>query len=141
MINLKGIGSPRARDYHQRVLTRTLVNMYKETVQQGLDILCEALVTKNPYDNYPDIIIKDETGCPVFIMEITRSWGLSYDRRKCISLKQRFPGCKFYIFNYETDVLYCLTDDYTWLSSREYEFMSPLFERPVIDYIYMIDVQ
>ena len=38
----------------------------------GWDILPEALVTEDPNDNYPDIIIKDEHKRLVFSMEITR---------------------------------------------------------------------
>ncbi len=138
MINLKGIGSPRARNLHQRIITGTAYNMFPEIVfGQGLDLLCEGLVTENPYDNYPDIIIKDRTGYPLFIMEITRSWSLSYDKRKCLKLKKRFPTADFYVFNYETDVLYFLSEGGIWLKSDDYDFVSPLFSKPVYEYIYL----
>ncbi len=137
MIDLKGISSPRARNLHQRIITRTAFNMFAEINEKALDILCEGLVTEDPYDNYPDIIIKDETGYPLFIMEITRTWSLSYDKRKCIKLKKRFPQADFYIFNYETDVLYFLSDDNIWLKSDDYDFISPLFSKPVFEYIFL----
>jgi len=112
--------------------------MFPEIVfGQGLDLLCEGLVTENPYDNYPDIIIKDRTGYPLFIMEITRSWSLSYDKRKCLKLKKRFPTADFYVFNYETDVLYFLSEGCIWLKSDDYDFVSPLFSKPVYEYIYL----
>lgn len=138
MINVKQIGSPRARDYHQRIISETMYNMHDEVMAHpGWYIVGEALVTKNPYDNYPDIIVKDEDKYPVFIMEIANKKGISYDRRKCLKLQERFPDCEFYIFNYETDVLYQLTEDGTWLSSNEYDIHSEIFKYPLFDYIYI----
>ncbi len=138
MGRVKGIASPRTRDLHQRIIIRTCINMFPEMDEQGLDILAEALVTKNPFDRYPDIIVKADEDTPVFVMEVTQGDGYYYDRRKCRILKQRFPDCEFYIYHYERDILYHLAEDNTFLSSLAYEFCSPLFQRPVFDYVYRI---
>lgn len=138
MINAKAIGSPRAWDLHQEIIVETLLNLRPEVkMHRGWKILPEALVTDDPNDNYPDIIIKDERKRLVFSMEITRKAYISYDRRKCIQLQQRFPWAEFYIYNYETDVLYSLGEDGLWYNSQEYEIRSRLFEQPLLDYIYI----
>ena len=138
MINAKAIGSPRAWDLHQKIIVKTIVNMMPEVEEHpGWDILPEALVTEDPNDNYPDIIIKDERKRLVFSMEITRKKYIRYDIRKCEQLQQRFPDAEFYIFNYETDILYTLDDDGQWYSSENYEIGSRLFERPLLEYIYV----
>lgn len=138
MISVKQVGSPRAWDYHQEIILETIINLHPEVDQHpGWKILYESLVTKNRYDNYPDIIIKDEYKYPVFIMEVTNRKGISYDRRKCLKLQARFPECEFYIFNYETDILYTLTADGTWLSSEDYILKSALFLHPILDYIFI----
>jgi hypothetical protein len=51
--------------------------------------------------------------------------------------EERFPDAEFYIFNYETDVLYTLGSDGQWYSSREDEISSRLFVRPLTEYIYV----
>jgi len=138
MIDVKAIGSPRAWDLHQKIIIKTIMRMNDEVEQHvGWDILPEALVTDNPNDKYPDIIIKDECKRLVFSMEITRSSYSRYDRRKCEELKQRFPNAEFFIYNYETDVLYFLDDDFQWYNSEEYELRSRLFQHPILDYIYV----
>ena len=138
MIDAKAIGSPRAWDLHQKIIVKTIFNMMPEVeVNPGWDILPEALVTEDPNDNYPDIIIKDEHKRLVFSMEITRKKYIRYDIRKCEQLQQRFPDAEFYIFNYETDILYTLDDDGQWYSSENYEIGSRLFERPLLEYIYL----
>ena len=138
MLNAAQIGSPRAWDYHQEIIVETIFNMRSEVKSKwGWKILPEALVTKNPNDNYPDIIIKDETGLLMFSMEITNRRSINYDRRKCVQLKQRFPNAEFFIFNYETDILLTLGDDGNWYDSNEYNLTSRLFSRPVLDYIYI----
>lgn len=137
MINFKSIGSPRARNLHQRIITRTVVNMFQEIDAKGWDILSEATVTDNPYDNYPDIIVLDQTGLLQFSLEITRNSGIYYDRKKGIKLKQRFPNAEFFIYNYERDVLYALGDDLQWYNSKEYELKSRLFCCPILDYIFV----
>ena len=138
MINVKAIGSPRAWDLHQKIILKTIVNMMPEVEQNpSWDILPEALVTENPNDNYPDIIIKDERKRLVFSMEITRRDYIWRDRQKCLQLQQRFPWAEFYIYNYETDILYALGEDGQWYNSQEYEIRSRLFERPLLDYIYV----
>lgn len=140
MINAKAIGSPRAWDLHQKIIIKTIVNMMPEVEEHpGWDILPEALVTEDPNDNYPDIIIKDERKRLVFSMEITRKKYIRYDIRKCEQLLQRFPDAEFYIFNYETDILYTLDDDGQWYSSENYEIGSRLFVRPLMEYIYIPD--
>lgn len=140
MINAKAIGSPRAWDLHQKIIIKTIVNMMPEVEENpGWDILPEALVTEDPNDNYPDIIIKDERKRLVFSMEITRKKYIRYDIRKCEQLQQRFPDAEFYIFNYETDILYTLDDDGQWYSSENYEIGSRLFVRPLMEYIYIPD--
>ena len=138
MINAKAIGSPRAWDLHQKIIIKTIVNMMPEVEEHpSWDILPEALVTEDPNDNYPDIIIKDERKRLVFSMEITRKKYIRYDIRKCEQLQQRFPDAEFYIFNYETDILYTLDDDGQWYSSENYEIGSRLFERPLLEYIFV----
>ena len=138
MINAKAIGSPRARNIHQLIITETVVAMHQEVrARRGWDILYEATVTDNPYDNYPDIIILDEYKRLQFSLEITRRWGMSYDREKCLQLKRRFPDAEFYIFNYETDTLYALGDDGLWYNSNDVEIFSSLFESPLLNYIYV----
>lgn len=138
MINAKTIGSPRARNIHQLIITETVVAMHQEVrARRGWNILYEATVTDNPYDNYPDIIILDEHKRLQFSLEITRRWGMSYDRKKCLQLKRRFPDAEFYIFNYETDTLYALGDDGLWYNSNDVEIFSSLFESPLLNYIYV----
>ena len=138
MINAKAIGSPRAWDLHQKIIVKTIFNMMPEVeANPGWDILPEALVTEDPNDNYPDIIIKDEYKRLVFSMEITRKKYIRYDIRKCEQLQRRFPDAEFYIFNYETDILYTLDDDGQWYSSENYEIGSRLFERPLLEYIFV----
>lgn len=141
MIDIKPIGSPRAWDLHQKIILKTIINMMPEVERHmGWDILPEALVTEDPNDNYPDIIIKDEHKRLIFSMEITRKAYISYDRRKCLQLQQRFPWAEFYIYNYETDLLYALGDDGQWFDSKNYDIMSRLFTRPLLDYIYVPEV-
>ncbi|MDY6380116.1 MAG: hypothetical protein SPK90_04890 [Bacteroidales bacterium] len=138
MYDLKSIGSPRARELHQEIIAGTIYNMWPEiVVARKWKLIGEATVTDDPNDNYPDIIIKDPHKRLVFSLEITRSWGLSYDRRKGHMLKQRFPEAEFFIYNYETDVLWGLGEDGLWYSSREYEISSRFFERPLLEYIYL----
>jgi hypothetical protein len=138
MFDLKSIGSPRARNIHQSIITRTVINLFPEiNCRKNWEILYEATVTDNPYDNYPDIIVLDEYKMLQFSMEITRSWGMSYDRKKCIQLKQRFPYAEFFIYNYETDVLYYLGDDGKWYNSNLNELYSRLFSEPLLNYIYV----
>lgn len=138
MIDVKTIGSPRAWDLHQEIIIETILNLRPEVKQhRGWKILPEALVTEDPNDKYPDIIIKDEHKRLIFSMEITRKDYISYDRRKCLQLKQRFPWVEFFIYNYETDILYALGHDGQWYNSQEYEITSRLFERPLLDYIYV----
>ena len=138
MYDLKSIGSPRARDLHQEIIAGTIYNMWPEiVVARKWKLIGEATVTDNPNDNYPDIIIKNPHKRLVFSLEITRTWGLSYDRRKCIMLQQRFPEAEFFVYNYETDVLFRLGEDGQWYNSREYELNSRFFERPLLDYIYL----
>ena len=140
MINAKAIGSPRAWDLHQKIIVKTIVNMMPEVeANPGWDILPEALVTEDPNDNYPDIIIKDEHKRLVFSMEITRKKYIRYDIRKCEQLQRRFPDAEFYVFNYETDILYALGDDGLWYSSEDYEISSCLFLHPLLDYIYVLE--
>ena len=138
MIDVKAIGSPRAWDLHQEIIVETLFNLRPEVkLHRGWKILPEALVTEDPNDKYPDIIIKDEHKRLIFSMEITRKDYISYDRRKCLQLQQRFPRAEFYIYNYETDILYALGEDGQWYNSQKYEINSSLFERPLLDYIYV----
>ena len=107
MIDAKAIGSPRAWNLHQEIIVETLLDLRPEVkLHRGWKILPEALVTEDPNDKYPDIIIKDERKRLIFSMEITRKDYISYDRRKCLQLQQRFPWAEFYIYNYETDILY-----------------------------------
>lgn len=138
MYNLKSIGSPRARELHQVIIAGTIYNMWQEIVKtRGWKLIGEATVTDDPNDNYPDIIIKDPHKRLVFSLEITRSWGMRYDRLKCQMLKKRFPGAEFFIYNYETDILWGLGEDGLWYNSREYEINSRFLERPLLDYIYL----
>ena len=138
MINAKSIGSPRAWDLHQEIIVETLFNLRPEVkLHRGWKILPEALVTEDPNDKYPDIIIKDEHKRLVFSMEITRRDYIWRDRQKCLQLQQRFPWAEFYIYNYETDILYALGKDGQWYNSQEYEIRSHLFERPLLGYIYV----
>ena len=138
MINAKAIGSPRARQIHQLIITETVIAMHSEVrMRRGWYILYESTVTDNPYDNYPDIVIFDEHNTLQFSMEITRKWGMSYDKKKCLQLQQRFPDAEFYIYNYETDILYALGENGQWYNSQDYEINSRLFERPLLDYIFV----
>ena len=138
MIDVKAIGSLRARQIHQLIITETVIAMHSEVrMRRGWYILYESTVTDNPYDNYPDIVIFDEHNTLQFSMEITRKWGMSYDKKKCLQLQQRFPDAEFYIYNYETDILYALGEDGQWYNSWAYEINSRLFERPLLDYIFV----
>ena len=138
MIDVKAIGSLRARQIHQLIITETVIAMHSEVrMRRGWYILYESTVTDNPYDNYPDIVIFDEHNTLQFSMEITRKWGMSYDKKKCLQLQQRFPDAEFYIYNYETDILYALGEDGQWYNSWDYEINSRLFERPLLDYIFV----
>jgi hypothetical protein len=138
MINAKAIGLARARDLHQTIISGTIYNMWPEIIaRRGWRLMGEGLVTDNPNDNYPDIVIKDEYKRLVFSLEITRKKYISYDIRKCHQLQQRFPNAEFYIFNYETDTLYALGDDGLWYNSNENSINSRLFEQPLMEYIYL----
>ena len=138
MINAKAIGLARARDLHQIIISGTVVTMWPEiNARRGWRLMGEALVTENPNDKYPDIVIKDEHKRLVFSMEITRRDYIWRDRQKCLQLQQRFPWAEFYIYNYETDVLCALGEDGQWYNSQDYEIRSRLFERPLLDYIYV----
>jgi len=138
MINAKAIGLARAREVHQLIISGTIYNMWPEVIaRRGWRLMGEALVTEDPNDNYPDIIIKNEHKRLVFSLEITRKSSMYYDRNKCIYLKQRFPDAEFYIYNYETDILYALDEDGQWFNSEEYEIGSRLFERPLLEYIFV----
>ena len=140
MTKLRGIGSPRARSIHQEIISGTLVNMWDEIKQKpAWKLMCQATVTENPNDNYPDIIVWNESKKLVFSLEITRNWSISYDRRKAIRLKARFPNAEFFIYNYESGILYALKSDNTWADSREYNIMSSLLKKPLLDYIYLPD--
>lgn len=138
MVDVKAIGSPRAWDLHQEIIMETIINLRPEIkMRHRWKIMPEALVTENPNDKYPDIIIKDEHKRLVFSMEITHSRYFSYDRKKCEELQQRFPNAEFFIYNYETDVLFALSDEGIWYNSREYELTSRFFQRPILEYIYV----
>ena len=138
MINLTGISSPRARNIHQLIITETLLNMHPEIkARRGWHMMYEATVTDNPLDNYPDIIVMNPKGELQFSLEITRNWGMSYDKRKGLMLKQRFPNAEFFIYNYERDILYGLGDDLQWYSSEQFELRSRLFALPILEYIYV----
>ena len=138
MYDLKSIGSPRARELHQQIIAGTIYNMWPEIVMaRKWKLIGEATVTDDPNDNYPDIVIKDSHKHLMFSLEISRNWGISYDRRKCLMLQQRFPDAEFFVYNYETDTLYRLGKDGLWYSSRDYELCSRFFERPLLDYIYL----
>ena len=140
MIDANAIGLARAKDLHQSIISGTIYNMWTEiTTRRGWKLMGEALVTEDPNDNYPDIVIKDDKKRLVFSLEITRRWSISYDRRKCLYLKQRFPEAEFFIYNYETDILYCLGDNGLWYSSEEYELRSLFFKDPLMNYIFIPD--
>ena len=140
MINVKAIGSPRAWDLHQEIIIETIVNLRPEVkAHRGWKIMPEALVTENPNDKYPDIIIKNERKELIFSMEITHNRYFRYDYRKCMELKQRFPAAEFYIYNFEREILFALGDDGLWYSSEDFELYSRLFKAPLLDYIYVPD--
>ena len=130
------IGSPRPSWQHQRVMNRTLFNMHDEVEGQGFIILPEATVTDDWDDLAPDLIVFDKYYNPQMIIEISTHKELRAIMRKCNELIVRFPVAEYFVYDYETDILYRFAPEYNkWLSSEESELFSAYLSEPVMNYI------
>ena len=131
-----GIGSPRPRWQHQRVMSRLNGKSYNELARRGLEILTEPTVTDDWDDKAPDLVIFDKNMQPLSIIEITRSYQLNEIIDKCEELMERFPLSEYFVYDYEEEVLYqydAETDQ--WLSSEYYELRSRYLYKPILNYI------
>ena len=130
------IGSPRPRKQHQRVMFQLARRSYLELERQGLEILTEQTVTEDCNDLAPDLVIFNKYEIPVSIIEITRTYQLRAIMDKCEELMERFPDAEYFVYDYETDILYRFAPEYSkWLSSEEYELFSAYLSEPVMNYI------
>ena len=135
--NYTGIGmSPRPKWQHQRVMSSLLRNMYAELQLQGFEPLTEATVTDDWDDLAPDIVIFDKNQNPLSIIEITTHKECRLIIRKCHELIVRFPETEYFVYDYESDVLY-LYDASTqeWITSEDYEIGSRYLSRPLLEYL------
>ena len=131
-----GIGSPRPRWQHQRVMSRLNGKSYNELARRGLEILTEPTVTDDWDDKAPDLVIFDKNMQPLSIIEITRSYQLNEIIDKCEELMERFPLSEYFVYDYEEEVLYqydAETDQ--WLSSEDYVIRSRYLNKPMLNYI------
>lgn len=131
-----GIGmSPRPKWQHQRAMAKMSIRSSLELEKKGLEILTEATVTDDWDDKAPDLVIFDRTMRPLSIIEITRSYQLHAIMDKCEELMERFPDAEYFVYDYETTILYGYAPEYDkWLSSDEYELWSAYLSQPVKNY-------
>ena len=130
------IGSPRPKKQHQRVMSRMHANSYFELKRKGMEMLTEQTVTEDCNDLAPDLVIFNKYEIPVSIIEITRTYQLRAIMDKCEELMERFPDAEYFVYDYETDILYRFAPEYNkWLSSEEYELFSAYLSELVMNYI------
>ena len=131
-----GIGSPRPKWQHQRAMNKMAHRAYDELDHRGLEILSEATVTDDWDDLAPDLVIFNSYNIPVSIIEITTHRMLRPIIDKCYELIPRFPEAEYFVYDYESEILYkydALHD--LWLSSQEYNLRSQFLKKPVLDYL------
>ena len=131
-----GVGSPRPRKQHQRVMAKMFIQSFFELERQGLEILTEQTVTDDCRDLAPDLVVFDREGYPLTIVEITTHKELRSIIRKCYELIARFPNSEYFVYDYEEKVLFMYdAESDHWLSSEEYELYSQYLSKPIMDYI------
>lgn len=133
----QGIGFPRPRLQHQRLIMQTIRRMCDEIMAiPGWEILPEATVTDNPYDRYPDIVVFDENRIPVMTFEFCLHKQIPYNKRKGYILFERFPEATFFIYDYERQILLGMDREHPqWVDNREVALYSPYLKYPIMDYI------
>ncbi len=131
-----GVGSPRPRKQHQRVMAKMFIQSFYELSDQGLEILTEQTVTDDCNDLAPDLVVFDREGYPLTIVEITTHKELRSIIRKCYELISLFPNSEYFVYDYEEKVLFMYdAESDHWLSSEEYELYSQYLSKPIMDYI------
>lgn len=131
-----GVGSPRPKWGHQKVLGRLYANMYSELCRKGYEPLTEATVTDDWDDLAPDLVVFDEQNEPLSIIEITTHKECRAIIRKCGELIARFPDAEYFVYDYEKGVMYGYdTNVGEWISSEGYEINSRYLCRPLTDYL------
>ena len=134
-----GVGSPAPRNLHQHLNFLFMRQAYDEIARQGLDIYWGVGITEAFNARIPDVtVFEKETRYPLMVVEIAKHRDLGRDLRKCDSdLVHQFPDAEYYVFDYETEILYALDAERgEWLSSEDYALRSAYLSRPVIDYFY-----
>ena len=131
-----GVGSPRPKWAHQRVMSRLMRNMYSELHEQGFDPLPEATVTDDWDDLAPDVVIFDAQNRPLSIIEITTHKECKAIIRKCYELIARFPDAEYFVYDYEKGLFYAYDAEADeWYSSAEDEIRSRYLSRPLQAYL------
>ena len=131
-----GVGSPRPRKQHQRVMAKMFIQSFYELSDQGLEILTEQTITDDCRDLAPDLVVFDREGYPLTIVEITTHKELRSIIRKCYELIARFPNSEYFVYDYEEKVLFMYdAESDHWLSSEEYELYSQYLSKPIMNYI------
>ena len=132
----RGVGRPRPKWRHQRVMDFLHHYSFEELNEQGLFMITEATVTDNWDDLAPDLVIFDERYHPLTIIEITTHKEVKKIINKCYELIERFPHAEYFVYDYEKDILYMY--DFAadrWLSSEEYELYSKYLNNPLRTYL------
>lgn len=131
-----GVGFPRPKWQHQEVMDRLHFNARTELREQGIKCLTEATVTDDWDDLAPDVVFFDRTYHPLTMVEITHKKQLKAIMNKCYELIERFPESEYFIYDYETELLYMYDAQADcWLSSLKYELFSAYLSRPLITYL------
>ena len=130
-----GIGSPRPRWRHQRIIQQAIHTMYDELDKNYLFVLPEATVTNNWNDIAPDLVIFNEDEYPLCMIEITNRRFLKKHLLRCEALTLRFPDGEYFVLEYESGILYQYdTAKALWRSSEEYDLFSRYLQQPLLYY-------
>lgn len=132
-----GVGmSPRPKWRHQMVMSQLLANMYFELIPKGYVPLTEATVTDNWNDLAPDIVVFDQNNVPMMIVEITTHKECYEILQKCEELMERFPYAEYFVYDYESEVLFGFDDaSQEWFTSLDAEICSRFLKRPLLEYL------
>ena len=135
--NYTGIGmSPRPKWQHQHVIRRALLRTSEELEEQGLFMLSESTVTRNWDDLAPDLVIFNQRHQPLSIIEITTRRECKRIISKCDELIERFPAAEFFVYDYDSEILYGFrADTQEWLTSENYVISSRYLTNPLLEYL------
>lgn len=135
--NYTGIGmSPRPKWRHQNVIRIAQRRAYDELERQGLIMLSEATVTDNWDDLAPDLVIFDQQAEPLSIIEITTHKESKNIIEKCYDLIPRFPETEYFVYDYETNILYTYDGiNNIWVTSETRTIYSNYLRKPLITYL------